>query len=330
MMKQRLPPPAAAAATDLTLIQLRILVAICDHDLNISAAAETLGIAQPSVSKRLAVLEQIIGEPLFVRNGKRLQYETDLCRQIVSQARNILLKCDDLRLMGAAAAGKTVAGSLAVGTTHTQARYILPPVIAEFRRDYANIAIEMMQGSPTDLVRLLASNRLDMVVCTESLAQNPALKTMHAYSWNRSLIVPHNHALAVAKKITLQQLTRHPIITYSHGFTGRRAFEETFTQAGLQPKIMVSAADADVIKTYVRLGLGVGVVGEMAYDAKADKDLTCHSLAHLFPTMQVYLAYQKEKFITAGMQRFIELFRRHSRELASRMSGSGKKTRTRA
>lgn len=296
---------------DITILQLKTLIAICDNDLNVTAAAAQLNMTQPSVSKQLLSLEGIIGKPLFFRNGKRLQYETDACRDFVSVARDILLKCDNLAAISAK--GTDVAGALSVGTTHTQARYVLPTVLEEFRAEYPNIAVNITQGAPVELVRLLNGGRVDLLICTESLEANNSLKTIASFSWNRCLIAPARHPLMTMKSVSLQALEKHAIVTYVGGFTGRGAFDGAFARAGLSPRVMVSAADADVIKTYVRMGFGVGVIAEMAYEQERDGDLAMRSLRHLFPEMTVRLAYQRGKYVSASMQHFIQLFQSRTR-----------------
>lgn len=293
----------------ITVSQLRTLVAICDNDLNVTAAANQLNISQPSMSKKLSALEQAIGKPLFYRNGKRFQYETDLCRQVAAVAREILLKFDNLALLSDSAEGKTVSGEILIGTTHTQACYVLPGVLMAFRRDYPDVTVEIRQGTPADLVRQLNSNQLDMVICTEELEANKNLRTMIVFSWNRCLLLKKDHPLVTARKLTLPLLAKYPIVTYTPGFTGRSSFDTAFAGAGLSPRIAVSAVDADVIKTYVRLGFGIGIIAEMAYEEDKDEDFVMRPLDHLFPEMHVRLAYQRDKYIPSSMQRFIELFR---------------------
>ena len=293
---------------DITLTQLRTLVAICDNDMNVTAAAEKLNIAQPSVSKKLSALEAAIGKPLFYRNGKRFQYETDLCREVTRMAREILLKCDNLSLLNDAETQDTVSGELLIGTTHMQARYILPKVLTHFRKEHPNVVVNLYQGLPVNLARRLGNNQLDFVICTEALETNSNFCTITSLSWNRCLLVPKNHPLATAQKITLPMLTKYPIVTYVRGITGRAAFDDAFSAAGLTPRVMVSGADADIIKTYVRLGFGIGIVADIAYEKDKDRDLISRPLEHLFPQMQVRLAYQRDRIIPASMQRFIELF----------------------
>lgn len=300
---------------ELTLSQLRTLIAIYDNELNVTAAAQEMDVAQPSVSKKLSALETLIGSPLFYRNGKRFQYETDLCRELVPLVREILLKCDNLKSLAGHLDSADISGRLVIGTTHTQARYVLPQVLNAFRQDYPNVVISIRQGAPADLVRLLSSNHLDCVICTEALENNRNFSTITSFRWNRCLLLPARHPLATQRPLTLAALAGYPIVTYTSGFTGRSAFDQAFTDAGLSPRVMVSATDADVIKTYVRLGFGIGIVAQMAYEKEKDRDLTMRPLNGLFPEMKVRLAYQREKFISPCMQRFIELFTEHSKTL---------------
>ena len=292
---------------DITIAQLRALVAVCDNDLNVTAAAAQLKTVQPSVSKKLMTLEKQIGKPLFLRNGKRFLHETELCQEVVKTARRILLQCDNIAAFVHGAGGEVVTGELSIGTTHTQGRYTLPSILCRFRSEYPNIQLNITQGSPVELVRLLNNNTVDMVICTEMLAGNSNFRILPMLSWNRCLIGYAAHPLFSSVGLTLKKLAAYPLITYVHGFTGRAVFDETFAKAELAPTVAVSASDSDIIKTYVRFGFGCGVIAEMAYQPDKDSDLAMRSLAELFPDMCVYIAYQREKFIPSYMQRFIEL-----------------------
>lgn len=295
---------------NITISQLKVLVSVCDNNLNVTATANALNIAQSSVSKKIIALEESLGALLFYRNGKRLQYETEMCRKIVEQARKILLSFNDLdTIKQMPLAEEELVGELNIGTTHTQARYVLPEILKKFRQDYPNVSLAIHQDRPADLVTKLGQGKIDFAICTEALETNNNFKTIVSYSWNRSMVVPKNHPLAKIKSpMTLKMLAAHNIITYAKGFTGREVFESVFSHHNLVPTINVSTSDADVIKTYVRLGFGVGVIAEMAYEKEKDNDLIVHSLAHLFPKMYVRLAYQRSRYLSTKMQRFIELF----------------------
>ncbi len=294
----------------ITISQLEVLVAICDNNLNITAAANSLGIAQPSVSKKIISLEESLGASMFYRNGKRLQYETEMCRQIVEQARKVLLAFNDLdTIKHMPIADNEMMGELCIGTTHTQARYVLPNILKKFQTEYPKVSLNIAQGKPSELVTWLGQGKIDFAICTEKLETNNNFKTIISYTWNRAMVVPKDHQFAsITTPISLKQLAEQPIVTYAKGFTGREAFEEVFTDNNLVPKIKISTSDADIIKTYVRLGFGVGVMAEMAYEKDLDSDLAIHSLGHLFPKMNVRLAYQRTRYLSSKMQRFIDLF----------------------
>lgn len=293
----------------INLRQLHSFIAVCECDLSVSAAAKRLCSAQPAVSKHIGRLEDHVGHPLFIRRGKRFVEITQVGSEVLEQARDVLLKLDNIAALGADY-GEEPRGNLRVGTTHTQARYVLPPVVDVFARECPRVSLQIWQGAPADLVRRMESNEADLVICTEHLEDDPALISFPMFRWNRCLITPKRHPLTRARDgLTLQQLARHPIVTYVPGFTGRGNFDETFRRAGVAPNIVVSAADADVIKTYVRLGVGVGVIADIAFDPKLDSDLSITRLGGLFPEMTTRLAHRREKHVTRAMRRFMDFFR---------------------
>ena len=292
----------------INLRQLRSFIAVCESDLSVSAAAKRLYSAQPAISKHIAHLEEHVGEPLFVRRGKRFLDMTPVGREVLEQARDVQLKLDNILALSADQ-GEEPKGDLRVGTTHTQARYILPPVVDAFVRACPKVGLQIWQGAPDDLARRLENNETDLVICTENLQDSPTLVSFPMFTWNRCLITPKDHPLAGARDVTLEQLAAYPIVTYVPGFTGRGIFDDTFRRAGLSPNVVVSAADADVVKTYVRLGVGVGVVADIAYDLERDSDLSCTHLGKLFPEMTVFLAHQRQKHVTRAMRSFMDLFR---------------------
>lgn len=301
------------------LSMLRCLVAVCDNDLNVTDAARELDTLQPSVSKKLMELEEEMGHPLFVRRGKRFIGVTPLCRELLSEAREILLKCDNIAALGKTHRGSMTRGDMRIGTTHTQARYILPAVLQKFRDDYPDSHIQLFQGSPINLVRMLENNQVDMVICTEEIDDNPSLFSVEAYHWNRCLVMLPGHVLADEKDISLEQLAEYPIVTYVHGFTGRQAFDTVFRKVGMFPNVVVAAVDSDIIKTYVREGIGVGIVASISCQEAADSDLVHCSVAHLFPDMRVRVAHHREKIVTEAMQRFISIFQGHTSKLVAKL-----------
>ena len=290
--------------------QLRSFIAVCDSDLSVSAAAKRLYSAQPAVSKHIARLEDHVGQPLFVRRGKRFLELTQVGQEVLEQSRDIMLKMDNIAALGTDH-GEHPKGSLRIGTTHTQARYVLPPVVDVFARECPKVALQLWQGAPADLVHRMEGNKADMVICTENLQEDFTLVSFPMFRWNRCVIAPPSHPIFEAKNLSLDALAKHPIVTYVPGFTGRKAFDETFRRAGLAPNVVVSAADADVVKTYVRLGVGVGVVADIAYDPDLDSDLETVHLGKMFPEMTTRLAYRREKHVTRAMRRFMDIFREH-------------------
>ena len=239
--------------------QLKTFISLIDNDFNVSHTAESLFLVQSAVSQQIKRLEQELGFELFMRKGKRLTGLTPLGRDVEVQARdslksvkNIYLIADEQRTMNR--------GVLRIGCTHTQARYILPPVIHLFNCTYPDIEFQIHQGNPQQLVEWASHDQVDFSICTEELGQSKALDSIACYQWNRSLITPRDHPLQKAAAVALSDLCEYPIITYVAGFTGRQHFNETFVRAGLEPNIVLSAADTDIIKIYVLDGLGIGAV----------------------------------------------------------------------
>ncbi|MBT8438101.1 MAG: LysR family transcriptional regulator [Gammaproteobacteria bacterium] len=287
--------------------QLKTFISLIDNDFNVSHTAEILCLVQSAVSQQIKRLEQELGFELFMRKGKRLTGLTPLGREVEAQARdtlksvnNICLIADEQRTMNQ--------GVLRIGCTHTQARYVLPPVIHLFNRTYPDIEFQIHQGNPQQLVEWASHDQVDFSICTEELGQSKALDSIACYQWNRSLITPLGHPLQHAAAIILRDLCKYPIITYVAGFTGRQHFNETFAHAGLDPNIVLSAADTDIIKAYVLDGIGIGVIASMAYDEKLDTELAVKDLSHLFPAETTRIAFQKNKYIRRFQQTFIDIF----------------------
>ena len=285
---------------------LRSLISLVENDFNVSRAAEQLFLVQPAVSQHIQRLEQELGTQLFVRQGKRLLGLTETGEVIVSHARKILAETRNIIDVGREHV-EQASGILRIGTTHTQARYVLPPVIKSFNKAYPNVELEIHQGNPQQLEEMALDDQVDFSMCTEILSENPQLTTVPCYQWNRSLIARHDHPLLARKRITLKALSQYPIITYVLGFTGRGHFSNTFARAGLKPNVVLSAADTDVIKTYVREGMGVGIIASMAYTPRQDSDLELRDLSQLFPWEITVIAYPKGKYLRHYQQHFIEL-----------------------
>ncbi|MGI9320886.1 MAG: LysR substrate-binding domain-containing protein [Thiogranum sp.] len=289
------------------LRNLRSLITLVENGFSVSRAAEQLYLVQPAVSQHIRHMEDELGVQLFVRNGKRLTGLTKVGEQVVQYARKALAETHNILDVGRDHVEQS-SGVLRIGTTHTQARYVLPPVIKVFNKTYPEVELQIHQGTPQQLVEMALHDLVDLSICTENLAEHPQLTAVPCYKWNRSLIVQSGHPLLKLRRLTLKALCNYPIITYVFGFTGRGHFSDTFAKHGLKPRVVLSAADTDVIKTYVREGMGVGIIASLAYTPEQDHDLVMHDLSNLFPLEVTKIAYLKGKYLRRYQQRFIELF----------------------
>jgi DNA-binding transcriptional LysR family regulator len=288
----------------MNLNQLEILHLLQETDYNLTKTAEKMHVVQSAVSRQLMMLEEEIGTPLFERHGKCLLGPTPLCERTLAEVdsvnqakRNIRQIADDyLDIRN---------GTLHIATTHTQARYFLPTPISRFREKFPWIKIYMEQSSPLNLINLLHQHKADIAVCTERMGEDEKLVIKPCYQWHHIAIVPKGHELAQGE-ITLQRLAGFPILTYSRGFTGRSNIEKAFDKTGIMLDITLAAADSDVIKTYVRLGYGVGIISSMSYEPHIDSDLVALDLSHLIPVSTTKLAYLKQSYLPSYMRYFIE------------------------
>ncbi|MEO5699418.1 MAG: HTH-type transcriptional regulator CysB [Casimicrobiaceae bacterium] len=287
--------------------QLRYLCAIVDHGLNVSAAAQALYTSQPGVSKQIKQLEDELGVHMFIRQGKRLTSLTEAGSAVVATARKALKEIENVRRLGAEYR-RDDAGTLAIATTHTQARYVLPPVLREFSVRYPRVRLMLHQGNPVQVAELTARGDVDLGIATEALASYPDLVTMPCYRWNRCVLVPRGHSLASVNPLTLEAIAEHPIITYDFAFTGRSEINAAFDAEGLQPNVVLTALDADVIKTYVELGMGIGIVAQMAFDPARDTQLLRLDASHLFAASTTRLALRRGVFLRGYMYDFIARF----------------------
>ena len=293
------------------LRQVRSLVALVDYGFSVSRAAEHLHLVQPAVSQHLRALESTLGTPLFQRHGKRLVGLTDAGAQVLRHARSMLAEAASIIAVGRDHV-EQARGALRIGTTHTQARYVLPPVVQAFCTAYPQVEVQIHQGTPAELVEMTLADRVDLSICTEAIGEHPALLTFPSYRWNRSLIATPGHPVLNRRPISLGVFCEYPLITYVAGFTGRTSLSQTFAKVGLNPNVVLSAADADVIKTYVRAGMGIGIIADLAFQEDSDADLERRSLSHLFPWEVTRLAYRKNKYVRRFQQRFIELFQQRA------------------
>lgn len=298
--------------------QLRFIDAVVASDLNISRAAEVLFTSQPGISKQIRLLEEELGVEIFQRNGKQLKSLTPAGARIVQSAREVLQKLNGIRAIADEFTDEHK-GSLSIATTHTQSRYILPPVIQAFIKRYPEVALHMHQGTPMQISELAARGAADFAIATEALELFDDLVMMPCFQWNRAVLVPKGHALADLPNLTLEALAEFPIVTYVSGFTGRSKLDLAFQAAGLQPRVVFTASDADVIKTYVRLGLGVGIIASMAVEPQRDTDLLALDASHLFEWSTTSLGFRKETWLRGYMYDFVEMFAPHlTRDLIER------------
>jgi LysR family transcriptional regulator, cys regulon transcriptional activator len=285
--------------------QLRIIRETVRQDFNLTEVANVLYTSQPGVSKHIKDLEDELGIEIFVRRGKRLLGLTEPGKELVDVVQRILLDAHNLRRIADQFASRET-GHFVVATTHTQARYALPRIIKWFKADYPKVHLTLLQGSPREIAELVVTGQADVGIATEALNKSPELASFAFYSWHHAIIVPKGHPLLSIERITLDILADYPIITYHEGFTGRAHVDRAFAEAGVVPDIVLSAIDADVIKTYVALDLGVGIVASVAYDAEQDRNLVMIPVPDLFPANITRLAVRKGAYLRSYAHAFIE------------------------
>lgn len=295
------------------LQQLRYITEVANNGLNVSQAAQSLYTSQPGISRQIRQLEEELGVEIFARSGKHLQRVTAPGQTILETAEEILHRVDNIKSIAEEYASEQ-RGSLSVATTHTQCRYVLPGVIRQFITQHPSVALHMHQGTPMQISQSAADGTADFAIATEAMELFTDLVMMPCYRWNRAVIVPKSHKLADEAHLTLENLSSFPIVTYTFGFTGRSKLDEAFQAQGLSPKVVFTAADADVIKTYVRLGLGVGIVAKMAYDPELDKDLVALDASHLFEASVTKLGFRRDSYLRGYMMDFIKMFAPHLTE----------------
>ncbi|MFT4768162.1 MAG: LysR family cys regulon transcriptional activator [Glaciecola sp.] len=292
------------------LQQLRYIWEVAHHDLNVSATAQSLFTSQPGISKQIRLLEDELGVEIFSRSGKHLTHVTPAGQVILETAGEVLRKVESIKRVAQEYSDEK-RGALSIATTHTQARYVLPDVISSFIGKYPDVSLHMNQGTPMQISEMAADGTVDFAIATEALELFSDLIMMPCYRWNRCVIVPRDHPLAQVSRLTLEDVAAHPIVTYVFGFTGRSRLDEAFVTAGLTPRVVFTAADADVIKTYVRLGLGIGIVADMAHDEEVDDDLVALDARHLFASSVTSIGCRKGTFLRGYMYDFISDFAPH-------------------
>lgn len=288
------------------LHQLRYIREVAKQNLNISEAAETLHTSQPGVSKQIQLLEEELNLQIFQRNGKRLVGITEPGKAILALAERMMLEVENIKRVGEEFSHEET-GSLTIATTHTQARYRLPSAVKSFVDQYPNVKLTIHQGNPTQVADQVASGEADIGIATEAISSYEKILCLPLYRWNRCIVVPHGHPLLSDTPLTLKKITQYPLITYDFGFTGSSIVTGVFDKQGLSPNIVLTAIDADVIKTYVNLGLGIGLLANMAYDKERDTNLSMIDASHLFPESTTYMGIRRDAYLRGFIYAFIEL-----------------------
>jgi LysR family transcriptional regulator, cys regulon transcriptional activator len=292
------------------LQQLRYLTEVVRRGLNVSEAAAALHTSQPGISKQIRALEDELGIQVFVRHGKRLVSLTEPGKTVAGIAERILAEARNLRRAGEEFANDQL-GTLTIAATHTQARYALPKAVAAFKRRYPRVELVIQQGNPTQICEQVLAGEADMGVATEMIGTTPELVSLPVYQWNRCVVTPQRHPLLKARPLTLEKLAEYPLVTYDFAFANRSLVQKAFELRGLTPHVVLSAQDSDVIKTYVELGLGVGILAKMAFDPARDRQLRAIDASHLFESSTTRLGIKRNAYLRRYAYEFIELFAPH-------------------
>ena len=292
------------------LQQLRYLCEVASQGLNLSKAAKTLHTSQPGISKQISLLEDELGVDIFVRNGKRVVKITPPGEAIIEIAERMLRDAKNLKQVGQEFTNEA-SGSLTIATTHTQARYALPPAIKRFTLRYPNVKLILRQGSPTQIAKLVTSGEADIAIATEAIELFDELVMLPCYQWNRCIITPPRHPLLKLERLTLEDIVKYPIITYDFAFTGRTKINQAFAAKNLTPNVVLTAIDADVIKTYVELGLGIGILAQMAFEPIRDKHLRSIDASHLFEPSTTRIGITRNSYLRGYVYDFIGMFAPH-------------------
>lgn len=295
----------------MNLHQFRFVHEAARRNLNLTETAKALHTSQPGISKAIMELEEELGVDIFVRHGKRLKRITEPGLEVLKSVDVILRELGNLKRIGDEYAMQD-AGTLSIATTHTQARYVLPEPVAALRKKYPKVAVSLHQGTPEQVARMVLDEVADIGLATESLSDFPDLVTLPCYEWQHVVVMPANHPLVQAPRLTLELLAAEPLISYHPSFTGRKRLDQAFAQRGLTPNVVLEAIDADVIKTYTRLGLGIGLVAEMAVKddptmGQPGSELVWRPAGHLFGPNLARLAFKRGAYVRQFVLAFAEL-----------------------
>ncbi len=292
------------------LQQLRYLVEVERQGLNLSVAANKLHTSQPGISKQIKLLEDELGVDIFVRNGKRVSAVTPPGKAIIEIAQRILHETDNLKQAAQDYADED-SGKLTIATTHAQARYALPDVVQRFSQRYPKVKLGLMQGNPMQVCQYALAGQADFCIATEAIGTFEDLVMLPCYAWNRCVIAPPDHPILRQKSLTLESIAKYPVITYDFAFTGRSLINRAFETRGLKPNVILTAIDSDVIKTYVALGLGIGILAQMAFDPARDTNLRALDASHLFESSTTRIGVPRNAYLRGYVYDFIEMFAPH-------------------
>jgi LysR family cys regulon transcriptional activator len=308
----------------MNLHQFRFVQEAVRRNLNLTEAAKALHTSQPGVSKAIIELEEELGVEIFARHGKRLKRVTEPGQHVLRSIELIMREVGNLKRIGEQFSAQD-SGTLSIATTHTQARYVLPVPVTKLRAAYPKVNVSLHQGSPAEVARMLLDEVAEIGIATESLSDFPDLVTLPCYEWEHMLVLPPGHALARKERVTLEDIAAEPLVTYHPSYTGRTRVDQAFAQRKLQPRIALEAIDSDVIKTYVRLGLGIGIVAEMAVRDDPNGDLVSRPLGSLLGRNLARVAFKRGAYLRHFVYRFAELLsdRLDRNLIAKAMAGGG-------
>lgn len=290
----------------MNLQQLRFVMEVVKHDYNLTEAAHALYTSQPGVSKAIIELEEELGIDIFVRHGKRLRKLTEPGKEVLKAVHTVMLEVQNLKRIGEEYARQD-AGTLSIAATHTQARYFLPGPVAEFRKRFPNVSIRLHQGHPEEIGRMVDADVADVGVATEALASMPSLLALPCYSWQHLAVFPAGHPLGSVQSVTLEDLAKYPLVTYQQEFAGRKRIDQAFAAKRIVPQVVLEAIDSDVLKTYVELGMGVGLLAEIAINPPKDAGLATLPLGHLFGPNMARVAIKRGAYLRSFVYTFLEL-----------------------
>lgn len=291
----------------MNLHQFRFVREAVRQNFNLTAAAKALFTSQPGVSKAIIELEDELGVEIFRRHGKRIRSLTEPGKRILSSIERILDEVETLKRVGKDFASQDQ-GNFVIATTHTQARYALPKVLTEFTKRFPKVRVSIQQGSPGQIAELLIHDRADIAIATEGIANTPGVLALPGYQWQHVIMVPISHPLLNQTNVTLEEIAKYPIITYDKAFAGRSKIDAAFAQRNIEPDIILEAIDADVIKTYVEAGMGIGIVAGHAYDSDRDRNLKVINVGHLFGNNVSHIGVKHGAYLRSYVYTFIELF----------------------